>query len=613
MIAAVFCGCSNMMSDSLSDNMPLVPACTGSAGGRCIPPVRDINPVIEWEWPGSTVNPTSIHCMSSPVVVNLNDDNGDGRVDVNDIPDVVFVTFANNDYNNNGTLRAISGDGGVNLFPVTGYNISPSCNIAAGDIDGDGLPEIVVREGSTGGAGGSIRLLAFNNDGTFLWRSSAADIPSSIGISIADINRDGSPEILTDVSVLDSSGTLLWSAPAPTARRNSCIVNLDLSGDPEVVIGNTAYRSNGTVYWQNASMAEGFTAAGNFDSDPNPELILVARGTTSPQVFCLEHTGQVKWGPVDLPKGPEFPAYPPYSLYGSVPAITDADGDGEPEIAVTTAGGLFLLETGGSITWRAVIRDYSSGMVGCTAFDFDEDGKNEIVLNDEHNFRIFRGTDGAVLYEINVGSGTLYEMPVIADVDGDSQAEIVVAANSYAFNFGHAGIVVFGDLGLTWPNTMKVWNQGDYHITNCTGNALIPVFEAAYWQINNSYRQGALVNPVSGSDLSISAITVDATAYPSSVELAAAVRNNGPRGLSSSVIVAFYNGDPSSGGTFIGRSWINPPLGSCSNRSVALTWTNPPSGPHTVYAVADSDGHGRSRLCEGNKSNNTASVVVTLP
>ena len=103
-------------------------------------------------------------------------------------------------------------------------------------------------------------------------------------------------------------------------------------------------------------------------------------------------------------------------------------------------------------------------MVGCSAFDFNGDGANEIVQNDETTFRIFDGTSGTVLYNVNVGSGTLYEIPVIVDVDNDSQAEIVVAANDYSyFDYGHAGVVVFGDIDKTWPNTAKIWNQGDFN------------------------------------------------------------------------------------------------------------------------------------------------------
>lgn len=602
--------CSNMLDEAARKELPLFSSCGLSRGG-CAPPARGINPYIEWEWTGSTSVPLSMQVMSAPAVANLNDDNGDGVVDDNDIPDIIFLTFTNNLYTNNGLLRATSGDGSGDLFTVTGYNISPGTNMAVGDIDGDSLPEIVVREGNAGGTDGVIRLLAFNHDGTYLWRSTSIEMINTIGISLADIDHNGSPEIITDSTVVHNDGTLLWTGHT-TGRHNSCAVNLDMTGDLEVVMGNTAYRSNGTVYWQNASLAQGSTAAGNFDEDISPEIILVATGTDCPQVYCLEHDGTIKWGPVDLPRGPEY-TQPVYHPYGSIPVITDADGDGQPEIGVSSPGGVFLLETDGAIKWRSVGRDYSSGMIGCSAFDLDEDGSAEILQNDEYNFRIFRGIDGFILYEVNVGSATLYEMPVVADIDHDNQAEIVVASNNYAFNLGHAGLVIFGDIDTTWPNTRKIWNQGDYHVANIGETGLVPIDEGSYWLTGNHFRQAVITEPVADSDLSISDISVDVSAYPLAVDFTVTVRNGGPRRLLETALVSFYDGDPLSGGSLLGTASLNPTLTPCAAREVCFTWDSPTSGLRDIYIVADDDGHGRSRICEPDRENNTGNIMLQLP
>ena len=599
-MAAALCACSDMLAEKSGDSGELC----GTAPGGCAPAAREINPVIEWEWTGSAVAPASNQAMSAPAVASLNDDNGDGIVDTDDIPDIVFVTFSASpvDYQNNGILRAVSGDGSGELFSVTGYNISPATNIALGDIDRDGLVEIVVREGNTGGTDGTSRLLAFNNDGTFLWRSTSAETSGAIGISIADIDRDGSPDILTDTTVVNSAGVLQWTGTT-TGRRNAIAVNLDCAGDLEVVMANTAYRSDGSVYWQNTSIGGTFyfVAAGNFDADPNPEIIMVI---SNQYVYCLEHDGAVKWGPVSILRD--------HNTYTSVPVVTDADGDGEPEIAVSTADGVTLMETGGTIMWQSAGQDYSSGMVGCSAFDFNADGANEIVQNDETTFRIFNGADGAVLYNVNIGSATLYEIPVIVDVDNDSQAEIVVAANNYvpAFNFGHAGIVVFGDTGKTWPNAGKIWNQGDFNPVRVGRKGEIPAHEGSYWLRANHSRQGVITEPVADSDLVVIKVTVDSDSYPAAVTVTAEISNSGPNELERSVFVAFYDGDPSAGGTYLGRASIYPSMGLCDVREADFTWLAPGSGAHAIYAVADSDGGGRSRICELDRENNTGSVLV---
>ncbi|MCP3977699.1 MAG: DUF11 domain-containing protein, partial [bacterium] len=70
---------------------------TGNTADGCvaIPVPEDFAPVIEVAWPEDDTNllePSSVETMSTPIVVQLTDDNGDGAIDGQDIPDVVFVT-----------------------------------------------------------------------------------------------------------------------------------------------------------------------------------------------------------------------------------------------------------------------------------------------------------------------------------------------------------------------------------------------------------------------------------------------------------------------------------------------------------------------------------------
>ena len=54
------------------------------------------------------------------------------------------------------------------------------------------------------------------------------------------------------------------------------------------------------------------------------------------------------------------------------------------------------------------------------------------VYADELYMRIYDGTTGEVLTQECNTSGTLHEYPLVADVDGDGQADIVVTSNSYS-------------------------------------------------------------------------------------------------------------------------------------------------------------------------------------
>ena len=128
----------------------------GSSGATCGTQgdLSSLNPVVEMAWPpasGPAFKPLSVDSLSTPIVVQLTDDNGDGRWDDNDIPDIVFVTAnlaptfpPEPDI----VLRAIRGDSGAPIWNVPGLFTSPPsffsmCGLAAGDIDGDGKVEIV--------------------------------------------------------------------------------------------------------------------------------------------------------------------------------------------------------------------------------------------------------------------------------------------------------------------------------------------------------------------------------------------------------------------------------------------------------------------------------------
>lgn len=63
----------------------------------------------------------------------------------------------------------------------------------------------------------------------------------------------------------------------------------------------------------------------------------------------------------------------------------------------------------------------------------------------------------------------MVEYPVIADIDGDGHANIVIAANSYYMG-SYYGIRAFSSPKNDWIGTRKIWNQHAYYITNIGNN-----------------------------------------------------------------------------------------------------------------------------------------------
>ena len=73
----------------------------------------------------------------------------------------------------------------------------------------------------------------------------------------------------------------------------------------------------------------------------------------------------------------------------------------------------------------------TSGITGTAVFDFDGDGASEVIYRDQVDLYVVDGESGRVLNSqyanlTKCSSNTAYEYPIIADVDGDGETEIVV-------------------------------------------------------------------------------------------------------------------------------------------------------------------------------------------
>lgn len=125
-------------------------------------------------------------------------------------------------------------------------------------------------------------------------------------------------------------------------------------------------------------------------------------------------------------------------LYGGgFPTIGDFDSDGMPEIGVAFGDHYRVIDPECShdtdtkckskyILWEGYNQDKSSYSTGSSIFDFDGDGQSEVVYADECFARIYDGKTGDILFSSHHTNTTGKEYPVIADVDNDGSAEIVI-------------------------------------------------------------------------------------------------------------------------------------------------------------------------------------------
>lgn len=543
-------------------------------------PTRTFSPRLEWSWNSSPVFPDSLNVMMTPAVADLNADG---------VPDIVFGSTSSTGGAavEIGVLRALRGDTGTELFTVTdpNLNINTASSVAVADIDRDGKPEIIACDSS------GQRLMAFENDGTFKWRSPSLEPINWGAPAIADIDGDGTPEIVIGRQVLNNDGSIRWTGTEGMGSRIggvSFVADLNLDGTQEIVAGNTAYTTTGQIQWK-IQLPDGFNAVGNFDDDPYPEIVLVSQGS----VWLLEHDGAIKWGPVLIPGGG----------FGGPPTVADFDNDGAVEIGVAGANRYVVFDTNGSILWSSVTQDASSNVTGSSVFDFDGDGSSEVIYRDEIKLRVYKGQDGTVLYETPISSCTWYEYPFVVDIDGDANAEIVVVANNNCGVGPQRGVFVYGDANDQWVNTRKIWNQYSYSITNVSDDATIPLRPVNNWLTYNNFRQNVLTSGCIFAKPDLTASYVRKTIVSGNINLTARIGNGGGVQVNPGVPVSFYFGNPASGGRLLRTVNTTTKLEPGQFEDVSII-VPPDASPNPLWVVADDLGNGTGIHEETDETNN---------
>ena len=573
-------------------------------------------------WPHITPDdaPEHVNVSSIPVVADLDGDC---------VPEIIFNSYMAGVFTSDGIVRAIDGATGEPLWSATdpAYRTDSTANPAVGDIDEDGAPEVVIQ-------GPGKTLIAFDGDGTPLWKSEPFSGGENSGaVAIANMDGAGAPEIVFGAAVYSNDGTLVWEGSNGVGLDSqgpiSCIADLDGDFRPELIGGHTAYKTtgtamggdfNGSVYWQ-AANGDGRCGVADFDNDGLAEVIIVRGGT----IFAVNGQTGAALASINIPGSTDR---------GGAPNIADFNGDGQPDVA--TAGSTHYIVAsfdGTTFTeqWRAAIEDDSSRVTGSSVFDFDGDGRNEVVYNDEKFIRIYPGVepdcqldppgplcdgimdDSEVLFRDRNTSRTRTEYPVIADVDGDFKAEIVFSTNSDTDWGLDAGIEIWGDALDNWVSTRPIWNQHSYHITNVETDGGIPLVEESSWLTPlgdpyNSYRTNVQgVSDFCAPNLVLFDLRADMSMCPT-LNLTVDVANLGCLGVGAGVQVSFYEQTLGYLGTVMTQNQL--PAGA--KETVTLE-TMQALAPANVWAVVDDDGMGNGALNECDEANDSDKVLVCVP
>ena len=336
--------------------------------------------------------------------------------------------------------------------------ISPSV-AAAGDLQGDGVIDIVAYRYSTEG----FSIYAWSADGALLpgWPVEVVETMLGREIALGDLTGDGCLELLfaagDKLYVYDYQGEMLpgWPYLQSSIECTPAIGDLNQDGEQEVIFCTSPKEHYPNYYKPTLLFAvskdgnslpgwpvvlgdlnEAFVTSpvvGDIDGDYDLEVVVASDITFSsnnPEVFVFHHNGT----PVD---GWPWPCFGNHEFgFNGSPALADLDGVPGAEIIVSLCdGALIALNKNAELLpgWPTEMQNMV--LASPTILDLDGDDDMEIICGDSYYLNpllyVFN-SDGSSQLPFPFNADIRYQNSVlVSDLDNDGSNEMLLLAGEF--------------------------------------------------------------------------------------------------------------------------------------------------------------------------------------
>lgn len=401
---------------------------------------------------------------------NLADINGDGKQEI-------FLTTGVGDQRDSiGAILSFNNQGEElydidhNPTTISGFanlHISMTCTPAIGDIDNDGIIEVVVATRCDKNDS-NYKLCVYknvdaDNDGTpdLAWEHIPLDFKNFNGVVLADLDDNGTLEIIapnqgrngnnTHVEVFNCLGTLLYDISIPPtynidqkAVTMPIVADLDNDGHKEIVFG----LEGGVYSWSTHNTPQLFTLvsynqsnvertdcpviAADIDGDGDLEILYMAikNGNGYVRAINSDGTSVTNWNGdthfVPLSNTSMDWSWPPYFC------VADINKDGSIEVFVADGGILKIWDNEGNMFGIGEIQipDLDCRYFQPVIADVDGNGDCEIVIPSQNGYIYAYKPNGDAVPGWPLAVVDLATIPAITDIDDDGYNEVIAASQT---------------------------------------------------------------------------------------------------------------------------------------------------------------------------------------